>query len=92
MKTSPNLKISGHHCKDSAVIKTLNLLLVVLLDKGRGHYKIRKGVYNLHRMQCSIMQGQRNQSGWSGQNQTAFSALGWVMIVYFIYRMVKIVR
>ena len=38
------------------------------------------------------LQGRRNRSGWSGQNRTAFSALGWVMVVYRIYRMVKIVR
>ena len=36
-------------------------------------------------------QGRRNQSGWSGQNQTTFSKLSWVMVVNFIDRMVKVV-
>ena len=39
-----------------------------------------------------IRQDRRNRSGWSGQNRTTFSALGWVMVGYLIYRMVKIVR
>ena len=32
-------------------------------------------------------QGHRNQSGWSGQNQTTFSALAWVMVIYYVDRM-----
>ena len=51
--------------------------------------QICKGHYSLNNMH---IQGRRNRSGWSGQNRTTFSALVWVMVVYRIYRMVKIVR